>query len=467
MPNCCSVRIIVFDFLFFFIILIYAIFKLIINLLYKNCWREIKMRKRLPIILAIFAFLMAMLAFSQERQGKKTILSEIIQEALLENPQINAAQEEWQAALEKIPQAKSLPDPMLNYSHFGQSVETRLGPQRNKVSISQKFPYFGKLSLKAEIAQESASILNEQFNAVKADIVLKVKNAFYTLFWFDRAIDISHQEKEILMRLAKIANKKYETGTATQQDVLKAHLEISKVSDKILMLNQGRKVAAAELNYLLNRSPDAFLGEAEEFEMPELKVELDKLYQWASVRRPELRKAQSLIDKNKEDLNLAKKNYFPDFTLMFDYIDIGGGRTININDGRNAWMFSVGINIPLWRKKLRAAEAEAAIKLKASQEHYKDMENATLSQINKLCFEVETARERIELFKYSLLPQAEQSFKASETGYLTGKVDFLNLLDSERMVLQLKTGYFRALADFGQSLAHLERVVGKDLLSQE
>ncbi len=424
------------------------------------------MRKIIYSFLIVGVFFSTFPLFSQEVPRGKTALPELIEEALSQNPQIKVARNEWEASLQVIPQAKSLPDPMLSYSYFGQSVETRLGPQRNKFSLSQKFPFFGKLSLKGEIAGKGASVLEEQYMAVKLNIVLKVKKAFFSLFWLDRAIRISQEEKEVLERLAKIAGMKYETGKANQQDVLKAQLEISKVLDKILILNQRRRAIAAELNAVLNRRPDSFIGEVKEFEIPELKVELEKLYELAREMRPEMRKVRHFIEKNEESLKLAKKNYFPDFKLMVDYINIGAGTTTNVKDGRNSWMASVGINIPIWRKKLRASVAEAAVSLKASKDRYKDVENMTLSQVNEFFFEVKTAQEQVELYRYSLLPQAEQTFKASEIGYLTGKVDFLNLLDAERMVLLIRIGYFKTIADLGKSLAHLERVTGKDLSSE-
>lgn len=423
------------------------------------------MTKRVILALAlIFAFGISSL-FSQEIPEKKLVLSELIQEALDQNPQIKAAQKEWEATLEKIPQVKSLPDPMFSYSYFGKNIETRLGPQRNKISLSQKFPFFGKLAIKGEIARRGSSISAEKFNAVRADITLKVKKAFYSLFWFDKAIKISQEEKDVLKRLARIAGIKYETGGASQQDILKAQLEISKISDKLLMLNQGRRAVVAELNSILSRPPDYPVGEAETFEIPELRVDLEQLYAWAREMRPELRKAQFQIEKNEEDLRLAKKNYFPDLNIMVDYIDIGGGTTTNTLDGRNSWMASIGINIPLWRKKLHAAKAEAAIKIKASEDYYKNVENETTFRINELFFEIKTAQEQVDLYKYSLLPQAEQSLKASEVGYLAGKVDFLNLLDSERMILMIKNGYFKILSDLGKSLTQLERVVGKHLIN--
>lgn len=425
------------------------------------------MRKKITVFSLIMVFICSITAISQETDSRKAVLSELIQEALTENPQIKAAEQEWQAALKKIPQVKSLPDPMLSYSYFGQSVETRLGPQRNKISISQMFPFFGKLSIKGDVANSQAWIIEAQYRAVKADVMLKVKQAFFSLYWFDKALKISQEEKEVLQRLAGVAQKKYETGQATQQDVLKAQLEISKVLDKILSLKQGRKAVAAEMNALLNRSAETSVEIVDEVEAPGIQFELAELYEWAKESRPELIKVQHLIAKNEKSLKLAKKNYLPDFRLMFDYIDIGSGTTASPDDGRNAWMGSIGINIPIWRKRLRAAEAEEATKLGASEDLYRNIENETFSRVNELFFEAKTVEEQIKLYQYSLLPQAEQSFKASEMGYLSGKVDFLNLLESERMILMIKTGYHKAISDLNKSLARLERIVGKELVNRE
>lgn len=415
--------------------------------------------------LTVWIIFLTLPLFSQEEFKSKVVLSELIQEALNQNPHLMAAKKEWEAALNMAPQASSLPDPMVGYAHFGQSIETRLGPQRNKFSLSQKVPFFGKLSLRGEIANSAASVFEEQYKTIKADIVFKVKSAYFSLFWFDKALEISRKEQYVLKRLAKIVQKKYETGKANQQDVLKAQLEISRITDKVLFLEQGRRTAVSTLNSLLNRPPDAYTGKAEDFKLPEFQFELKELYALAKEWRPELRKARYLIEKNENSLKLAKKNYFPDFKLMFDYIDIGGGTTSNVEDGRNSWMVSVGINIPIWRKKLNAAKAEAVSRIKASQERFRNIENETMSLVNELFYGVKTGFEQVELYKYSLIPQAEQSLKASEAGYLAGKVDFLNLLDSERMVLQIKTGFFKAISDLGKSLARLERTVGKDLIT--
>jgi len=340
-----------------------------------------------------------------EIEQQSVVLEDLIEEVLSVNPRVMAAENEWRAAMEAIPQAKAMPDPMLSYGHFFSSIETRLGPQRNKLSLSQRFPFFGKLSLKERIAGEQAFVLEEQFQQARLEVVLQVKEAYYSLYWIDEALDIAEKEKDVLRRLAAVARKKYAAGTAAQQDALKAQLEISQLSDRLLTLGQGRRSAAAKLSALLNRPPDSDLGPVREAELPALNSDPESLLARAQQGRPELRKADRVIQKNDFYLELAKKNYWPDFNVMVDYFDIGGGSTAHPEDGRNAWMASVGINIPLWRGKLRAAEAEAAIRLKASQDLRRDLQNYTSARIHELFTEVKMYEEQTKLYEFSLIPQ--------------------------------------------------------------
>jgi cobalt-zinc-cadmium efflux system outer membrane protein len=425
-----------------------------------------KMKVKITLILVILMTMSSGLLFTQEKQGKADIvLPDLIKEALKNNPQVKAAHEDWQASLEQISQAKAYPEPMLSFAHFGKSIETRLGPQRNKISLSQKIPFFGKLSIKENIARENSSIFEVQHAKVAADLILQVKEAFFSLYWFEKAIDIRSEEKEVMGRLAKIARKKYETGIANQQDVLKAHLEISRLSEKILMLKQGKKAIEAKLNALLNRPMASTFGRVGNVGDPHLTLSLSELYELAKDGRPELKQAQHFIVKNEKSIELAKKNNWPDFTLKFEYFDIGAGATTFPEDGHNAWLGAIGFNIPLWRGKYKAAEAEATIRLTASQKRFEDIRNDTAARVNEYYQEIKTYEDQLALYKHSLIPQAEQTLKASEVGYLSGKVDFLNLLESERMILQIKTGYFKNLSDSRKSLARLERLVGQDLIN--
>jgi cobalt-zinc-cadmium efflux system outer membrane protein len=394
------------------------------------------------------------------------VLEDLLEEALSVNPRVMAAENEWRAAMETIPQAKAMPDPMLSYGHFFSSIETRLGPQRNKLSLSQRLPFFGKLSLKEKIAGQQAFVLEEQFQQARLEVILQVKEAYYSLYWIDEAVAIAENEKDVLRRLAQAARKKYAAGTAAQQDALKAQLEISKLTDRLLILGQGRRSAISQLNSLLNRPSDTDMGPVRQAALPALTSDPDSLLARAQEARPELRRADRVIQKNNLHVELAKKNYWPDLNVMVDYFDIGSGSTTHPEDGRNAWMASVGINIPLWRGKLRAAEAEASIRLKASQDLRQDLHNNTSARIRELFTEVKMYEEQTQLYEYSLIPQAEQALRSAEIAYIAGQTDFLSILDGERMLIQLKTAFAKLTADRGKSLARLERVVGNEILEE-
>jgi cobalt-zinc-cadmium efflux system outer membrane protein len=418
--------------------------------------------------LALIAGLGAQRLTARPQDGGLPVnLEELVEEALARNPRLAAAEKVWRASLEDIPQAKALPDPMLSFGHFFQSIETRLGPQRNKLSVSQRFPFFGKLSLKGRIAAEQAAVLEARYGQMKKDVILRVTEAFYTLFWFDEAVQITQQEKAVLDRLVEIARKKYASGTTGQQDALKAQLEISRLEDRIITLRQGRRSAVSRLNSLLNRLDGGTFEELEVQQPAPLALDLERLQAWAAEASPELSTADRVILKNDLQLDLAKKSRWPDLNVMLDYFDIGAGTATPPEAGRNAWMASVGINIPLWRGKLKAAEAEAAIRLEASQDTRQGVQNDTAARVSELYFEVKMYEDQMRLYEMSLIPQASQTLRAGEIGYIAGKGDFLSILDAERMLVQLRTALVKLKSERGKSLARLERAVGRTITGRE
>jgi outer membrane protein TolC len=198
-----------------------------------------------------------------------------------------------------------------------------------------------------------------------------------------------------------------------------------------------------------------------------LEIGLERLQAWADEARPELNKMNRIIQSHSLRLDLTKKNRWPDLNVMVDYFEIGSGSATVPESGRNAWMASIGINIPLWRGKLRAAEAEAAMRLEASEDVLADLKNDTAAKVHELYFEIKTYEEQSRLYELTLIPQAEQALKASEIGYIAGKTDFLSILDAERMLLQLRTALAKLQSDQAKSLARLERVVGREIRGQE
>ncbi len=390
-------------------------------------------------------------------------LGSLIDEALNNNPAIQAAYNEWKAAEYKIKYVKGLPDPMASYAYFGENVETRVGPQENKYGVSQKIPFPGKLSLKGKAQAKRAEMLKEQYAATRREVIKNIEFVYYDLFWVDKAIKITEEEKMIIESLEKVAQRKYESNLAPQQDVIKAQVELSKLIDKLFLLRQNRKSLEAKMKSILDRPKGTNLGVVSDVKPAEFKYELEDLRRIAGESRQELLAAGLDIERAKYERSLARLDYFPDFTFGVDYIEVGGGSTIRSNDGDDAWMGKVAINVPIWFGKLNAQVKEKKARLESSKKNYKNIENSVDYEVEDLYFKITAYKDIISLYKTALVPQAEQSYDAAKTSYETGKVDFLNWLDAERVLLQTRLAYYKAIVDYEKSIAYLERVVGRDL----
>jgi outer membrane protein TolC len=393
----------------------------------------------------------------------------VIDEALRANPELQAANLRWDASKERVPQARSLDDPTLSFTYFGEPVQTRVGEKQANFGASQKIPFYGKLRLKGEVAKNEARIFEEKYRTLEREVIAKTKSAFYELYWVYKSIKIDEENKELLQRFAKIAEIKYATGKATQQDVLKAQVELSKIMNELITLEQFRETATARINTLLNRHPEMPLGTPEEVNITELTVSLEDLYQKAKKISPELGISKYRIERDKAAYKLAKKQYFPDFTFGLNYTlitDLPSDVLISPSgEGKDSYTGTLSINIPIFQKrKYDAGVREANARLKSSEKTYRNIENMTLFGVKDFHFKVQTAERLVKLYRDSIIPQAEQSLKAAEIGYQAGQVDFLNLIDSQRVLLGFNLAYYRSVADFGINISELERVIGTELL---
>ncbi|MBU4484287.1 TolC family protein [bacterium] len=248
-----------------------------------------------------------------------------------------------------------------------------------------------------------------------------------------------------------------------QQDVIKAQVEITKLIEKLFILKESRNSLVARINAILNRSADAPFNRTENVEPQKMKTPLDELRELASSSRQELRAAHLSVTRAEDQKMLAKLNYVPDFTFGFDYILVSDGQTSMINDGEDALIGSVSMNVPIWFNKLNAEVKEKTALVAASQKNYENMRNDVRAEVDDIYFSILTYGDIIELHKTALIPQTEQAFEAARIGYESGSVDFLNWLDAERTVLHTRLSYYRAISDYQKSVASLERVVGQRL----
>ncbi|NIW00021.1 TolC family protein [Candidatus Saccharibacteria bacterium] len=224
-----------------------------------------------------------------------------------------------------------------------------------------------------------------------------------------------------------------------------------------------RQGAVARLNALLDRERSATVGFVGTIDTALLQIDETELIETAIAEREELQSAQAMIQKAEYGISLAKRNYWPDFNLKFSYITVPGGKTLAPDNGTDAWSISVGINLPIWLGRRNAAVDEARAMRVSNRENFENLKNEVEAEIKDLFARLKTAERTINLYNQQLIPDAERTLQSTLASYRTGALDFLDLLDSERMLLNFRLAYVKELANYRQIVAGLEKAAGGEL----
>lgn len=297
------------------------------------------------------------------------------------------------------------------------------------------------------------------FEDAQRQLVQKVKDVWFDLYFQQRAIEITRRNVDILRDFIRLTETRYAVGAGLQQDVLKAQVQRSRLQDKLFNLEQLQTSSLAGLNRLLNRPAATPLVAPENVNPTNVQANLPQLLELARNNRPLFAAYQAGIDRYKVQRSLAKLDYYPNFKVFAGYRqrdDVPGDPV----DGSDFVSAGVSINLPLWQGKRRAAVAEADAGIRLSQSQYQDLASQVTFVISDQYAQMEKYRLQVELFRTGIIPQAEQSFEASLAAYRLGDVDFLNLLDSLMALYRYQLDYHRALADHERSVARLEAAVG-------
>jgi len=395
-------------------------------------------------------------AFAAEEITSTLSLDELVAAALRDNPQLRALRARWEAMGERPAQERTLPNPMFSYMGMDE-VDRHRFPDTNerRLELQQQFPWFGKLGLRGKVAEKDAEATEHMYWAAAREVVMMIKESYFDLFGVQQALTITRGEKDVLSRMQKIAETKYSTGTASQPDVLKAQAEISMLGARLLELEQQEVTIKARINTLLNRPPESSLGLAVTPPQAEFEGAYERLQALAREHRHEIDHAQVEIQREQHRRDLMKKEFFPDYRLGIEYR--------NFDRGEDMVMFTVGVDLPIWQRKYRAGVREAEKMIESSKAALDAVERQTSFDVRDAHFKALTAQRTVALYRTALVPQAEMRFQASEAGYRTGKVDFLDLLESERFLLNARVMLAMAEGNLGMQLARLERAVGTDL----
>ena len=386
----------------------------------------------------------------------RLVLPELIQEVLARNPELVAARKQWESATSRITPARSLDDPTLSVQLWNVPQPFKATQADNTIfGLSQNLPFPGKLALKGDVASRSADMIEQAVHAKERELVARLKQAYYDLFLAQKAVQIHHEQVELVRQFVEIATAKFRAGKGSQADVLKAQVELSLLFQHLPVLDQRRETAEAMLNTLANRAPASPLGMAQEPSQLPLETPSDDLHHFALNDRPELKAAELAVQRNEQSHALAQRQYYPDFNVAFQRF-----QNYQTNDGFGAYV-AMSIPFAFWTKPKYDAgvqEAAAAVAVARAEQH--TLENLTRFQINDLLAKFRATDQVATLYRTTILPQGEQSVEAARVGYRAGKAGFLDLLEAQRAWRGFQLEYFKALVDRQHRLAELEQVVG-------
>ena len=393
-------------------------------------------------------------------EGPPLALREAVDEALTKNPELLVLRAQLPVMRAKPAQERALAPPMLEAQIWQWPINTVNPTNTNMYMLmaGQDFPGRGKRDLRAAVAEKDIALAESDVAVRERQIVNDVKHAYASLFIARRAIDVHLASVDLLRQFADISQVKYTTGRISQQDVLKAVLELSKLHSDILMLDEQAQTATARLNVLRDRAPESPTGTLLDAAATAPLPDTVSLQQLAMDRQPELKRARVEIERAEAELSSAKSEYKPDFTVQGGYL-VMPGQT-------DALLARVGITWPRapWsRGKVDAKVAEHTAMVEAAKARERAMANMVRLAVQEAYVRAKAAQDRAALLRTTILPQSEQTLAVSRIAYQTDRVDFQALIDNERMLLASQLDYVRALSEFQQATADLERAIGTDL----
>ena len=392
-------------------------------------------------------------------------LSQLIDTAIADNPELKSSEARWHMFRNRISQARTFEDPMLMLKIQNGIVTDPFNfhkdPMTQKViGISQQIPFWGKRDLKGEVAAREAESYKWQAEERKLELRRMVAETYYQIYFTDKSREIVDKNIRILDDFITLAESNYSVGQGAQQDVFKAQVERSRMLDMRITLESQRKSLQAGLNALLYRPAETPVGTIPDFEIKPLTASSEELREAALDNRPLLKSLNAGIEKGKAGHKLAEKEFYPDFNVSFEYMQRDQFEGSNGDD-----MYSLGVtfNLPVQRNRRHAMAAESSSETIMATEELKSMKNSIDSGISDLLAQLERRRKLVDLYKTGIIPQAEQSLESATIGYRVNKVDFLTLLDSRVTLFNYERELYDSLADYQMKMAQLEALVGKSL----
>ncbi len=397
----------------------------------------------------------------RQNAQRSITLEEVIEQIESANPDLRAARLRADA-LGRVPdQVSAWPDPSISVGYQPVPMLTAHGAQRSQWTIEQIIPYPGKRGLRASVAGLDARVAEREREALLDDLILQAKEAYYDLYRLDRIEALIGNFEAELRQFEEAVAVRYEVGSGQQQALLKAQLERNQLTQRLHHIEGARRRAAATLARLTNdpEGPDYYLA-AEPTPPNAVDLEPTRLTELAFAQRPELAALETAAEQADREIDLARLDGYPDVGLRITYFDIAGRDVPATAGGRDALALGATVRIPLQRTRIRASVDEARLRRSRIEAQQEAVRSHYRTQIDELVAAIEHESWSIDEFESILLPQAASMVEAATSAYSTGSASFLDLLDAERTLFSLRSGYIDAVNRLLVASARLERVLG-------
>ena len=393
-----------------------------------------------------------------------TPLKALVSEALQNNPEIQAARKEREAAQHRVAPAGALDDPMLEAGFINVPTNSlrfdREDMTMKMIGLSQRLPYPGKRGLRQDVAARDADAVGHGYQETVNRGARDVRMAYFDLSQVIDSTRLVETNKLVLEQFLRIAESRYAVGQGSQADVLKAQTQLSKMTEELIKLARERSMIEADLNRALGRGANAAAPLPESPGLREATLQLDTLHETALRERPQLLALQSIVARNEKALELARKEYNPDFDVRLSY-----GQRDNALDGmKRSDMVSltVAINLPVWRDgKLAPRVAEAQAMRERALNMYQAQRNEVAMKLRQQVAAAEQSLRSARIYQTDILPQARLTVESSLAAFRVNRVDFLMLLDSQMNVFNYEISLVAAVSSHNKALAEIELLTGR------
>lgn len=382
---------------------------------------------------------------------------------LQHSAQLRAAFEAWRAATERVEQDSTLPDPKLSFGQFIEEVQTRTGPQERRIGLSQAFPWPGKLDAKADLATRRAEAAWEEVEEERLRVARRIEEAFHEYAFLASELSITTELLGLVQGLEPVVQGRIRSG-AGQEDLLRLQVEIGRLEDDVASITQRRSALSARLADAMNLP---LRGMERMLPLPQLSAptpsnrDTSALVAQALASSPRIAVLKRRLEAARSAEKLTKYKRRPEFAARIDYIDTGDALSAGTpGSGDDPLFAGLSLSLPVWTSSYSAAEREARHSVRAARARLDDARSTLNADIVDEVYRIDDSQRRLVLYRESLVPRAREALQLTTAAYRAGSASVLDLLDSERALLEFELSYWRACREYLQGEARLTELLG-------